>query len=119
MNLTAHFTREELQCKCGCGRMEISDEFLKWLEVVRVACGFPFVITSGYRCPDYNEKVSGTGRDGPHTVGAVDVAVTGGQAIKLIEQAWRHGFNGIGVQQKGNGRFIHLDRRAAPTIWSY
>jgi hypothetical protein len=29
------------------------------------------------------------------------------------------GFKGIGVQQKGAGRFIHLDDREDPAIWSY
>jgi hypothetical protein len=36
-----------------------------------------------------------------------------------------HGFKGIGVNQKGNGRFIHLDigemedGRPRPHLWSY
>jgi hypothetical protein len=29
------------------------------------------------------------------------------------------GFTGIGVKQTGAGRFIHLDLRATPTVWSY
>jgi hypothetical protein len=35
------------------------------------------------------------------------------------------GFTGIGVQQKGGGRFIHLDNlpngpgQPRPTVWSY
>jgi len=28
-------------------------------------------------------------------------------------------FTGIGVQQKGSGRFVHLDLRKEPTVWSY
>lgn len=117
--LTENFTREELACKCGCDRMEIPLDFVKWLQVVRTDCGFPFPITSGYRCPDHNARVSGTGRDGPHTIAAVDIALTGEQAIKLLASALKYGFTGIGVQQKGAGRFIHLDRRAVPAIWSY
>ena len=28
-------------------------------------------------------------------------------------------FTGIGIQQKGHGRFVHLDIREHPAIWSY
>ena len=32
---------------------------------------------------------------------------------------WQVQKTGIGVQQKGAGRFIHLDLRSTPTVWSY
>jgi uncharacterized protein YcbK (DUF882 family) len=125
MRLTENFTREELACKCGCGRMNIPMEEIERLQRVRTAVGFPMPITSAYRCADHNEKVSSTGRDGPHTKAAFDVVVRGDQALRLIECARAHGFNGIGVQQKGASRFIHLDAlpdapgQPRPTIWSY
>ena len=117
--MTPNFSRAELTCKCGCGRMEIPLEFVLMLERVRARVGFPMRISSGYRCPDYNERISSTGRDGPHTKAAVDVAVSGKDALRVLLAALREGFTGIGVQQKGTGRFIHLDRRVDPTIWSY
>lgn len=125
--LTPHFSRDELACKCGCARMEIPREFLNKLENLRQACGFPFTISSGYRCPDYNARVSGTGRAGPHTKAAVDVQVAGANAWVLVSMATRYGFRGIGVSQKGahGSRFIHLDDlpdapgQPRPWIWSY
>jgi uncharacterized protein YcbK (DUF882 family) len=50
---------------------------------------------------------------------AVDVLVTGSDAYTLVKLALAHGFGGIGVQQTGDGRFIHLDNREVPSIWSY
>ena len=104
------------------------------LEALRVEFGVPMIITSGYRCPKHNQKVSSTGADGPHTVFAdanitVDVKDFGTDAYDLVELAIAHGFTGIGLNQKGpfGERFIHLDRlesdliavRARPNIWTY
>jgi hypothetical protein len=56
---------------------------------------------------------------------AVDIAISHEKAYKLIASAIKHGFTGIGVKQKGGGRFIHLDisegdeSRPRPHIWSY
>jgi zinc D-Ala-D-Ala carboxypeptidase len=51
--------------------------------------------------------------------------VRGDKAVKLIKVAFEFGITGIGVQQKGGSRFIHLDDLrledgfARPNIWSY
>lgn len=96
--------------------MELADE-------LRRICGFPFVISSGYRCPDHNANVSSTGRTGPHTTGrSFDVAVSHENAVTILEHALQNqAFRGIGVNQKGAGRFLHLDTVPRPTrtIWSY
>lgn len=120
-----HFTLEEFKCK-HCDRNLIEKDFVDKLDALRETLGRPLRVTSGYRCPDHNQKVSTTGRDGPHTTGrAVDLAVDGVTAFKLVQLAIQAGFTGIGVQQKGINRFIHLDdlpatdRRPRPTIWSY
>lgn len=125
--MTPHFSDEELRCKCGCGGLPELGFMLK-IERLRVEFGKPMTVTSAYRCPDYNEKVSSTGRNGPHTTGrAIDIAVERADAFELIMAVGRTdyalglGITGIGVQQKGGGRFIHLDdlTEGRPTIWSY
>lgn len=56
---------------------------------------------------------------------ACDVVVSGQDAFALVDMAITLGFTGIGIQQKGTGRFIHLDDLREedgflrPTIWSY
>ena len=120
-----HFTLSEFDCH-HCGRNHMDEQFLAELDELRHRCGFPFPITSGYRCPEHNNAVSTTGWDGPHTTGrAADVGVRGAQALTVVKVAIEMGFTGIGVQQKGATRFIHLDnlpnadRQPRPWIWSY
>jgi len=122
---TTHFSRAELQCHCGCGQCRMDTIFMTRLEQLRVAFGKPMRLSSAYRCPDYNERISKTGRTGPHTTGrAVDVLVSGEDAYRLVQLALEHGFTGIGISQKGahENRFIHLDDmegKTRPWVWSY
>ncbi len=124
--ITEHFNEDELRCRCGCGRMEFSDEAVQELEDLRRAFGQPMRISSGYRCPYHNSNVSMTGLAGPHTWHgpldiAVDVLVHGTQAWRLVQLATEQGWKGIGVSQRGprGARFIHLDLREQATVWSY
>ncbi len=124
-----YFKPNELKCKCGrCGSTgaEMSIEFMRKIDALRERLGFPFAITSAYRCPKHNNNVSLTGLYGPHTTGhAIDIAVSHGKAYALIKAAIEAGFTGIGVNQKGAARFIHLDDLEASdtairaTVWSY
>lgn len=124
-----YFQPSEFACKglnCCGGAVRMDHAFLLEIDELRHRCGFPFIITSGYRCPIHNAKVSSTGSTGPHTTGrAADIAVSHANALKLIREALAMGFTGIGVQQKGGGRFIHVDNlpnapgQPRPTVWSY
>ena len=119
--MTKHFPDNEIICKCGCGMLPKLDFMVK-IEALRIAAGFPFTVPSGARCPKHNNAVSGTGLTGPHTTGrAIDIAVSRAQAHRLLVLACAAGFTGIGVAQKGNGRFIHLDdlQEGRPAVWSY
>ena len=86
---------------------------------------FSFVITSGYRCPEHPVEIK-KDTSGTHTQGiAVDILCHGDKAYKIITNASNYGFTGIGVKQKGNNRFIHLDiaslnnGKVRPTVWNY
>jgi len=125
-----NFTRSEFRCKCGkCDSTgaEISDELLDAVQALRTICEFPFIVTSGYRCPSHSAEKH---KDfvGPHGLGmAVDIAVSHEEAMHLLRHALNSGlFNGIGVNQKGDSRFIHLDvatdldvNAPRPHIWTY
>ena len=43
-----YFALSEFNCQ-ETNENDMQEEFLKKLDLLRVACGFPFVITSGYR----------------------------------------------------------------------
>ena len=47
-----YFSRDEFVCQ-ATGENEIEDELIHALDELREHCGFPFVITSGYRSPDH------------------------------------------------------------------
>jgi uncharacterized protein YcbK (DUF882 family) len=121
------FTRAELECS-HCGQCMMNEQSLVRLDALRAAHGDPLLISSAYRCPDHNEAVSSTGRDGPHTTGqAVDLLISGAAAFDIVARARLYGFRGIGVSQKGphESRFVHLDDlddapgRPRPWLWSY
>ena len=121
-----NFTLDEMRCK-GTGKYpEITDDiatFMDRLQAIRDEAKFPLVVTSGYRSPEYNSKISSTGTTGPHTTGrAVDILIRGDHAYRLTELAFAHGMTGIGIAQKGKTRFIHLDDLTKPgprpRIWS-
>jgi len=118
-----YFTEKEMRCKCGCNSVMMNPAFMYKLDDMRRQAGFPFIVTSGYRCPAYNDRISSTGRDGPHTTGkAVDIAVQGNEAHTVLKLAMEHGMKGIGVSQKGDSRFLHLDlltEPPRPNVWSY
>jgi len=121
-----HFTEREMGCKglaCCGGKALMQPDFMMMLESLRVAVDEPLPVTSGYRCPDHNKAVGG----GPaHPMGvAADIAVSRGLAYKTLKLALLHGFTGIGINQTGDRRFLHLDtmkdspETPRPTIWGY
>ena len=117
-----HFTEEELKCKCGCGRCEMDEKFMFYLEALRVGCGFPFPVTSGFRCSecDKDEGSSTTPGSGPHTTGkAVDFHVANVMEMDMIiERSYLYGFCGRGIGET----YVHLDmchERTRPALWSY
>lgn len=121
-----HFTAGEFACQCGCGDNRIQAGLVFKLDELRTRFGKPLVVTSGYRCPRHNARVSTTGEAGPHTTGlAVDIGVSGRDAVVVLRLALELAFTGIGVQQRGGGRFLHLDLipnqhgHKRPWIWSY
>jgi uncharacterized protein YcbK (DUF882 family) len=99
--------------------------FLSKIDRLREAFGRPLIATSAYRHPTHPVE-SRKAKPGSHSSGrAIDLAVSGSEAHKLLTLAMASGdFTGIGVNQKGAARFIHLDdlteREAVrPTVWSY
>lgn len=120
-----NFAPREFACAC-CRKANMDPGFMGRLQRLRVLYGKPISITSGYRCPAHNAKVSKTGATGPHTTGrAVDIPVARGEAFRLMKLALELGFTGFGFKQHGESRFLHLDDlpdapgQPRPTIWSY
>lgn len=58
--ITPHFKRRELQCKCGCGLCEPTVEFLELIEHVREILDVPMYVHSACRCRRHNAIVGGS-----------------------------------------------------------
>jgi zinc D-Ala-D-Ala carboxypeptidase len=118
-----YFTHDEMRCQ-HCGKDGMNPEFMAKLTELREYYDKPMKVTSGYRCPEHPIEAR-KARRGAHTYGrAVDIAVKGSEAHEFIVAVAKSGlFNRIGVQQKGDGRFIHLDnmtdREGFPSPWIY
>ena len=126
MSWTAkYFSESEMACKCGCGQSPMDQDFMDKLDELREAYGKPMRITSGYRCPDHPIEAKKSKPGAHSSAKACDIGADRADAHEILRLAFTLGFKRIGVQQKGSGRFIHLDTATAedgfpePTVWSY
>ena len=55
-----YFNRDDFDCQ-ETGNNEMSDDFLVKLDELRHVCGFPFIITSGYRDPSHSIEARKSG----------------------------------------------------------
>jgi zinc D-Ala-D-Ala carboxypeptidase len=111
-----YFKLEDFDCQ-ETGVNGINVEFVSKLDELREACGFPFIITSGYRDPSHSIEAKKS-KPGTHAQGiAADIKVTGGaQRMAVVEHAVKLGFTGIGVAKS----FVHVDiRETTPVLWCY
>ena len=121
--LYKNFTAKEFACQ-HCGKEGIKEELLNRLQALRTFLNFSFVVSSGYRCQSILSKQKNLSLVRTLQVLAVDILCRGTEAYKIITHAQEYGL-GIGVNQKGNSRFIHLDiadhteEKPRPTVWSY
>ena len=121
------FTPYEMRCR-GTGKLVFIPECMDRLMSLRLTFGYPMIITSAYRSPEYNNQISSTGLSGPHTTAqAFDIQVYGYRAHRLEGLAYIHNYTGIGKKQHGpyNKRFIHIDNleeepnQPRPWSWTY
>jgi uncharacterized protein YcbK (DUF882 family) len=107
-NSITFFKAEEFHCSC-CNHQEMNAVFVQRLDELRRRCSFPFVVTSGWRCPRHHieaaKKVPGWHNKGR----AVDIACTdSAQRYQLVKEAMAMGtWGGIGVYET----HVHLDDR--------
>ena len=122
-----NFIPEEFECRCGCGEIKVEPLLVDTLQEIRTSYGRTMNVTSGYRCvahPVEMAKINGGGKPGSHSTGkAADIACRGSDALDLLRIALNNpNIRGVGVNQKGPKRFIHLDILEdwpRPNIWSY
>jgi len=106
--IAPYFNLSEFACPC-CQKVMLHPRLLAKLEKLREVLERPVYITSGYRCPSYNQKVGGV-VNSYHLIGlAADIQVKDINLMELLEIGENIDFNGIGFYEKKN--FLHLDVR--------
>lgn len=118
-----YFSEKELSCPC-CGVNKFSPTTLARFNKLRVLVGEALIMTRGYCCAAYNKKHGYT--DTHETGHAGDLGISYITAFYVMKHAIAVGFTGVGINQKGGKRFMHLDdlpamlpKRPRPHIWSY
>jgi uncharacterized protein YcbK (DUF882 family) len=107
----------------GSGWM-MKESFLFDLDDARHYAGVPFVVTSGYRTPEYNQSLLDRGyqasRNSSHMTGyAADIqAPNSAMRYAIVIGAMKAGITRIGI----GSNFVHLDTDPTKTqnlIWTY
>lgn len=120
MRLYKYFELSEFDSPDEEGSGELMEhDVIERLDVVRDLCGFPLIITSGYRTIEHNKKVGGVANSS-HLLGyAVDIAVTDSRKrFILLDAVITAGFLRIGIGDD----FIHVDcdpEKSQVVIWTY
>jgi uncharacterized protein YcbK (DUF882 family) len=116
-----HFTKAELNCKCGCKPTMLIQKNLtrlaEELEKLRHVIGLPVQITSGYRCEAYNHLCGGAPLSQHMSGLAADIWVRGktpAQVKAAAEKVLGFRVGGIGLYRG----WIHVDlRTGGPVRW--
>ena len=113
-----YFSLDEFDCQVT-GENRMDPDFLEQLDALRLACGFTFIISSGYRHPTLHPIEAAKKVPGTHAQGiAADVVVkNANQRYCIVQEATKLGFRGIGVAKD----FVHVDMRSTDThvLWLY
>lgn len=107
----SHFTQQELECRCGCGIYNVSDDFLNKLEIARALAGIPFIVNRCCSCEKHNKEIGGS--EGSSHIAdeikkctAIDIKVKSKrQRFIILESLIKAGFNRIGEYKS----WLHTD----------
>jgi hypothetical protein len=114
--INSYFNTSELSCKCShleCKDQKISIDLIERLTKVRIELNKPLIITSAFRCHQYQKDLAESGantvvaKQSQHELGnAADVVPNGATAAQLQPIAEKQ-FKAIGIAKN----FLHLDTR--------
>lgn len=104
-----NFTREELECRCGCKRFNVDTEFLIRAQAFRYMLGLVMTVTSGGRCVKHNRAEGGEPKSCHEceTKAATAMDFTCSNLQKGYELACKCGLFNEVIWYKNKG-FIHI-----------
>lgn len=112
-----YFSPDELACS-HCGGEGFKKSALDSFNSMREECGFPWIVTSAYRCMNHPiEKAKEN--PGSHSRGtALDVKFRNDeQLLTILRVALNHGVQRVGVND--HAKFVHLDFDVVNSPWAY
>ena len=123
VQLTKNFYLDEFQCKdLSDIPLEVFDNILELadnMQVIRDILKRPITVNSGYRSPEYNEKIGGK-KGSKHKLGqACDFTVKGlmpnevAKAVKMLITEMLISQGGVGMYDT----FTHYDIRGTKARW--
>ena len=116
-----YFSYDELKCPhCGALRLDLRTYYV--LMKLRLHRHKPVIVTSGFRCEEYNRMIGGVSKSA-HTLGfAVDIAVGTArdrlEIVRFLTEIREPKVERIGVAED----FIHFDfdyGKPFPVMWVY
>lgn len=114
---TKHFDKKidkKLTCLC-CPDKDVLPEVYILLELIRNHFNQPVIITSGYRCPDYNKSIGGRSKSQHMQGKAVDIVVKNISSKKVHDFLDNLFPNSLGLGYYPD--FTHVDIRSYKARW--
>ena len=116
--LSTNFKVKEFACGDGSDAVLVAPRLVMVLQSIRDHFGAAVSINSGYRTPQYNEKVGGVDHS-QHCYGtAADITVKGVSVAKVAAYARKimPDWGGVGTYEKQG--FVHVDVREKRADWT-
>ena len=115
-DISEHFTRDRLACKCGCGQDTVDVELIKVLEDLRRRFKQPVYVSSGNRCLAYNRTLPDSRDTSQHIKSkATDIWVSSVPpriVYNYLTMKYPNKY-GIGLYRS----FVHIDVRKVKARW--
>lgn len=118
-DMSEHFSRSELACRCGCNQLIDENVPLDLLEFLRKYFDKPIIVHCCMRCEPHNKRVGGVDKSHHTTSSAVDFHVKGlsikelHRDMKTIYAEKVYPNMGLGIYDWG----VHVDLKGRRT-WS-
>ena len=118
MNISKNFTREEFECNCGeCDYDTVDVELVAVLQELREFFVKSVKITSGNRCPAYNEKIGGAAKSYHPRGRAADIQVKNVPADVVHQYLIDKYPDQYGIGKYNS--FTHIDTRSTKARWGH
>ena len=116
--LSANFNATEFRCRCNAQRCHttlVHPRLVEVLQTLRDRLGKPLILTSGFRCVNYNRTVGGRARSF-HTRGmAADIVCQTPETLKELAACAKELLAVGAIGQYAARSFIHIDVRPRKT----